>query len=126
MLVAEPAVAAPAWLAPANLSEAVQNKDNPHVAIDSQGDAVAVWELSNGINQVVQAAVRQAGGGLDEASRDSKPVLCRPGPSKGGGLATVTSSETAAYGRRLRLEPLSIKASTQWYLVPCSISTPTK
>jgi len=62
MLLAAPAGAAPAWLAPVNLSEAVQNKDNPHVAIDSQGDAVAVWELSNGINQVVQAAVRPVGG----------------------------------------------------------------
>ncbi|HET9257141.1 MAG TPA: hypothetical protein VFO16_18350, partial [Pseudonocardiaceae bacterium] len=51
-----------AWQAPVNLSAVGQNAVAPQVGIDAQGDAVVVWTRSNGINDIVQAAARSAGG----------------------------------------------------------------
>ena len=42
--------------APVDLSLAGQNAFDPQVAIDPAGDAVAVWDRSNGANTIVQAA----------------------------------------------------------------------
>ena len=53
--------AAEAWLAPVDLSDAPpmgQSIDDPEIATDAQGNAVAVWRR----NGVVQAASRPAGG----------------------------------------------------------------
>ena len=47
---------------PTDLSAAGRSAQAPQVAIDQDGDAIAVWERSNGANLVVQAAVRPAGG----------------------------------------------------------------
>jgi hypothetical protein len=55
-------LAAPAWLAPQDLSAAGQNAFNPEVAVDAQGNAIAVWRRFDGTNFIVQAAVRAAGG----------------------------------------------------------------
>ena len=54
--------AAPAWLAPQDLSAAGQHAYDPQVAVDGQGNAIAVWQRSDGTNTIVQAAVRAAGG----------------------------------------------------------------
>ena len=59
---AAPAVAAPTWLSPVDVSLAGQSALEPQVAIDAAGDAVAVWDRSNGANTIVQAAARPAGG----------------------------------------------------------------
>jgi hypothetical protein len=56
-----------AWQAPVDLSAAGQNAVAPQVGVDGQGDAVAVWIRSNGITDVVQAAVRSGGGGAWQA-----------------------------------------------------------
>ncbi len=48
--------------APVSLSATGQNADEPQVAIDPAGDAVAVWRRSNGTNYIIQAASRPAGG----------------------------------------------------------------
>jgi hypothetical protein len=45
-----------------NLSAAGQNASVPQVAVDQAGDAVVVWQRSNGTNEIVQAATQQAGG----------------------------------------------------------------
>jgi hypothetical protein len=62
LLAAASAGAAPAWLAPVDLSVAGQSVFVPQVAFDAQGNAVAVWGRSNGTNSIVQGAVRPAGG----------------------------------------------------------------
>jgi PKD domain len=62
LFAAQPAQAAPAWLAPVDLSEAGQNAEEPHVAFDSQGDALAVWRRFDGSNYIIQAATRLGGG----------------------------------------------------------------
>ena len=50
------------WSTPDNLSAAGQNATVPQVAIDSSGNAIAIWLRSNGTNAIVQAATRPAGG----------------------------------------------------------------
>ena len=54
--------AAPAWLAPQDLSAAGQDAYDPQVAFDGQGNAIAVWSRFDGTNLIVQAAARAAGG----------------------------------------------------------------
>ena len=54
--------AAPAWLAPQDLSAAGQGAYDPQVAFDGQGNAIAVWSRFDGTNFIVQAAARAAGG----------------------------------------------------------------
>jgi hypothetical protein len=53
--------AAPAWLAPVDLSTGGL-ADDPSVAADSQGHVTAVWLDSDGVHATVMAAVRPAGG----------------------------------------------------------------
>jgi PKD domain len=48
------------WQSPADLSAAGSSSFQSQVAIDPQGDAIAVW-LNNGTYAIVQAAVRPAG-----------------------------------------------------------------
>jgi hypothetical protein len=47
--------------APQDLSAAGQDAHVPEVAVDWQGNAIAVWSRSNGTNYIVQAVVRTAG-----------------------------------------------------------------
>jgi hypothetical protein len=56
------ALAAPGWLAPTDLSAVGQDAEEPQVAVDSAGDAFAVWSRSNGFHTIIQAAIRPAGG----------------------------------------------------------------
>jgi hypothetical protein len=44
------------WQAPVDVSAAGQNAYGPRVAVDGQGNAVAVWYRSNGTNLIVQSA----------------------------------------------------------------------
>ena len=50
------------WQQPLDLSAAGQNAEAPQVAIDSAGDAIAVWSRSDGTNTILQASSRVAGG----------------------------------------------------------------
>ena len=59
---AVPASAAPAWRAATDVSVGGQDADDPRVAVDARGNAIAVWRRSNGPNFIVQGAVRAAGG----------------------------------------------------------------
>lgn len=63
------------WSAPVDLSEVGQDAGNPQVAIDPAGDAVAVWERSNGANTIIQAARRPSGGSWTVATDLSEPGL---------------------------------------------------
>lgn len=56
------AVAAPAWLAPARISEEGREAARPQVAFDARGDAVVVWESRELYGNRVEAAFRPAGG----------------------------------------------------------------
>lgn len=51
-----------AWQTPVDLSEAGQSAYVPSVAMDSAGDALAMWDLYSGEHRVVQVAARPGGG----------------------------------------------------------------
>ena len=60
-----PAMSAPQgpWVAPASdLSVPGQNADYPQIAIAPDGTAAAVWTRSDGVNTIIQAAIRPLGG----------------------------------------------------------------
>ncbi|MDP9255485.1 MAG: PKD domain-containing protein, partial [Actinomycetota bacterium] len=58
------------WQAPIDLSAAGQNADGLQLAVDSQGDALAVWECVEGTKHTVQAAARSAASGVWQAPLD--------------------------------------------------------
>ena len=63
-----------AWQAPVDISVAGQEVDDPQfepkVAIDPQGNAIAVWEGLDGEDQVIQSAVRPTASGDWQAPVD--------------------------------------------------------
>ncbi len=52
-------IASAGWLPPVNISEG--GAANPQVALDSEGNATAVWERWDGVHGVVESAFRPAG-----------------------------------------------------------------
>jgi hypothetical protein len=63
------------WSAPAILSVGGQDGETPRVGVDSQGDALAVWVLYDGIsNGIVQASWRPAGTGVWGAPVNLSPA----------------------------------------------------
>jgi hypothetical protein len=51
------------WQAPVDISATGKDASDPQIAIDGQGNAVAIWQRPNAANSIiVQAAVRPAGG----------------------------------------------------------------
>ena len=51
-----------AFAAPVDLSAAGQNGFSPQLAFDASGNALVVWDRSDGTNEIVQSAFRPAGG----------------------------------------------------------------
>ena len=66
------------WQAPTDLSAAGEPAREPQLAVGPAGDAVAIWARSDGLDFIVQAAARRAGGGwqgglpLSIAGRDAE------------------------------------------------------
>jgi hypothetical protein len=61
--VASPASAAPSWLPPLNLPGVKKGAETPQVAVDSQGNATAIWRRWSGEKLIVESAVRRVGKG---------------------------------------------------------------
>ena len=51
------------WQAPTQVSQVGSGESEPHVGIDGQGNAVAVWQRTDAGGTVVQSAFRSASGG---------------------------------------------------------------
>jgi hypothetical protein len=66
LVATAPATAAPAWLAPLDLSKAGHHATSPQVAVDPQGNATAVWQRENGSNWIIQSSEHPAGGAWSE------------------------------------------------------------
>ena len=63
LLLPAGAAAAPTWLLPPlDLSAAGEDAFQPHVGLDPQGNAVAIWVRSDGANLRIEAATRPPGG----------------------------------------------------------------
>jgi hypothetical protein len=63
------------WLPAVDISEASEAAGNPHVVLDSEGNATAVWDRWNGVDTVVESAYRPAGEGWEEPVDLSEPEL---------------------------------------------------
>jgi hypothetical protein len=63
------------WLPPVNISEAGEHVGSPHVVLDSEGNATAVWDRWNGVDTVVESAYRPAGEGWEAPVDLSEPEL---------------------------------------------------
>ncbi len=62
LLTAAPALAAPGWLAPTNLSVGGEDGEGPQVAAGPQGEVVAIWESDDGSDTSIETASRPPGG----------------------------------------------------------------
>jgi hypothetical protein len=91
LAAASPATAA-VWTGVSNISEEGQSAYAPEVAVDAAGDATAVWTRNNGSNDVVQTAIKPAGGSwgspatLSEAGQEASEPQIAVAPS-GGAIA---------------------------------------
>src|SRR5580658_9903740 len=56
------AAAAPQWLTPQTVSPTGYDAAQQQVAFDQNGDAIAVWQSWGGVNPVIEATERPAGG----------------------------------------------------------------
>lgn len=63
------------WLPPVDISEASEAAGNPHVVLDSEGNATAVWDRWNGVDTVVESAYRPAGEAWEAPVDLSEPEL---------------------------------------------------
>lgn len=63
------------WLPPVDISEASEHTGSPHVVLDSEGNATAVWERWNGTDTVVESAYRPAGENWGAPEDLSEPEL---------------------------------------------------
>ncbi len=79
------------WQAPVDLSAPGANAQDPGVAVDQNGTAIAAWDRSNGTNRIVQAALRPAGGAW-QAPTD----LSLPGRDAAASQVTVDPQGDAA------------------------------
>lgn len=70
-----PAAARAGWLPPVDISEAGEHAGNPHVALDSEGNATAVWDRWNGVDTVVESAFRPAGEPWGPPENLSEPAV---------------------------------------------------
>jgi hypothetical protein len=63
------------WLPPVDLSTPSNYVANPHVVLDSEGNATSVWARWNGVDTVVESAYRPAGEGWEAPVDLSEPEL---------------------------------------------------
>ncbi len=98
------------WQAPVDLSAEGEDALEPQVTLDSQGDAVAVWERSNGANEVVQGAMRPVGGmwqapvDLSAAGQNAHDPQVAVDP-QGNAVAVWRSSSGASYSVQAAVRP---------------------
>jgi hypothetical protein len=63
------------WLPPVDISAASEHTGSPHVVLDSEGNATAVWDRWNGVDAVVESAYRPAGESWGAPENLSEPEL---------------------------------------------------
>lgn len=113
-LVASPASAAPSWLPPVNVPGVGKGAESPQVAVDSQGNATAIWRRWSGEKHIIESAVRSVGrawsvpatldvdaGGGGESSQSPQVAVDPEG------------NATAVWERRLDGRTFGIKSATR-------------
>ncbi|HEY4096382.1 MAG TPA: PKD domain-containing protein [Baekduia sp.] len=105
------------WGAPATLSAAGQAANSPQVAVDARGNVTALWERDNGTHDIVQVAVRPAGGSWSSPSSLSSPSVSAQYPR----LAVDPAGDAAAIwesydGNYFSILATARRAGTSWPL----------
>src|SRR5438034_990952 len=89
-------MASAAWTDGDDLSPPGQNASSPQVGVDSAGNAVAVWQRSDGTRDRVQARARTAGGALSATQ-------------------TLSDAGQDAFGSQVAVDSSSGDAVVVWY-----------
>jgi RTX calcium-binding nonapeptide repeat (4 copies) len=112
-----------AWSSAQRISSPALAAESPELAMDRQGNSVAVWQRSTGRNSVVQAAVRPAGGTWSSPQDLSSAgvVAFEPDVSAEAGRATVVW--TAVHASRTVVES-STRSTVGAWSVPKLLSDP--
>jgi hypothetical protein len=99
----------------------------PQIALSASGDAVAVWTQVEGVNRIIEAAVRPAGAGWSTpATKISPPSRLAERPQVGidaaGEAVAIWSSDGA--GTRTMVETASRPAGAGWSTQATELSDP--
>jgi hypothetical protein len=112
------------WLPPVAISESAEHAGAPHVVLDSQGNATAVWDRWNGEDTVVESAYRPAGEPWEapvDLSESELPGEADPGAEDaqspqiavdGAGDVTVVWERWA--GTKLLVQSVERPAGGEW------------
>jgi hypothetical protein len=91
-----------AWSGPVDLSAVGQDASIPHVALDPQGNATAVWPRFNGSNRIIQSAQRVPGNSDASGSTPASPLIApKPIPSLRRGTVLAAGIARVMRGRAL-------------------------
>jgi PKD domain-containing protein len=97
LALAASASAAPSWVAPQDISDSNQEITFPEVAVNAQGDAVAVWPRYDGGKRIVEATERPAGGDwsdpvvISDPAGEEEPGQAHVGLDSAGNAVAVWS-----------------------------------
>jgi hypothetical protein len=115
------------WQAPVSISKPGGNANEPRVAVDASGDAVAVWERFEG-EELIEASTKPAGAGWGESVALSKPESGKGEPA-GQQVAIDDHGEAVAVWSRTNgphafIEVSVGRASNSTWRPPVAISGP--
>lgn len=115
-----------AWQAPADIAQVAQEAHSLQLAVDSHGDALAVWDLFSGEQRIAQSADRPDGGAwqqvvdLSEAGEDAYyPELAMDGR---GDAVVVWEAQN---GKDWSVQSATRAAGASWQ-TPVNVSPPTE
>ncbi len=102
------------WLPPVEISETSENVARPHVALDSEGNATAVWDRWDGTATVVETAYRPAGSPWGEPEVLSPPDSMAPNVvvDRNGVLTVVWERRTSV--NHFAIESVSRPPGQEW------------
>ena len=86
------------WTSTTDLSAVGEDASNPYVRVDGSGNAVAIWQRSNGTNTIIQGATLSFGSTTWAATNDLSAVGQTAGLSQLGRALAVNPSGTAVAG----------------------------
>jgi hypothetical protein len=117
------AAAAPQWLTPQTVSQTGYDAAQQQVAFDQNGDAIAVWQSWGGINPVIAAAARPAGGSFSapQTLSDSSGYAMSPAvaaDAQGDAVAVWVRSEGAEWRAQAAYRPAGGSFSAPQTLSP--------
>jgi Ca2+-binding RTX toxin-like protein len=102
------------WSSPRRISTPAADTESPRLAVDRLGNAIAVWQRSNGHDSVVQAAVRPADGNWSEPQNLSSPGEVAFTPDVAVRAGKITAVWTVLRDRRTVVESSSRTVAGSW------------